>query len=129
MDANGSAAPGFLGTLRHLGDSLISGLQDRMALIAIELHEEKFRLIQIFFWVSAILSAGLMAITFASLTLVYLFWDSFRLEVLGGLALLYSVAFGWIVVSFRRYLRRQPRLLASTLQEFASDRSCIRKRS
>ena len=70
-----------------------------------------------------------MAITFASLTLVYLFWDSFRLEVLGGLALLYSVAFGWIVVSFRRYLRRQPRLLASTLQEFASDSSCIRKKS
>jgi uncharacterized membrane protein YqjE len=117
---------GLIGSLQALGDGLLSTVQDRLELLSVELHEEKFRLIQIFIWISAAIFTGLMAITFASLTIVYLFWESARLAALGGLTLLYAGSFAAIVVAFRRYLARQPRPFAATLAEIAEDRSCIR---
>lgn len=117
---------GFLDSLRHLGAGLLGAVHDRVELLAVELHEEKFRLIRIFVWISAAVFTGMMALTFASLTLVYLFWDGARLAVLGGLAGFYLVALGVILAAFRRYLSRQPRPLAATLQELEDDRTCIR---
>ncbi len=112
---------GYLGSLRALGGGLLAALRDRLQLLSLELHEEKFRVIQIFIWISAAVFTGMMAISFASLTLVYVFWESARLAVLGGLALLYIVAFVSIVIAFRRYLARQPKPFAATLSEIGDD--------
>jgi uncharacterized membrane protein YqjE len=119
--------PGFLGSFRAFGDSLLASVQGRIELVSIELQEEKFRLIQTYLWISAALFAGTMALTFASLTLVYLFWDSARLAVLVGLTLFYVISAVAIVVAFRRYLARQPRPFAATIEEFKEDRACIPK--
>jgi uncharacterized membrane protein YqjE len=129
MEHESQAQPGILGSLRTLADGLLATAQDRLGLISIELQEEKFRLIQVFFWISAVFFAGVMAITFASLTLVYLFWESARLAVLGGLTLAYACALAALIVAFRRYLARQPGLLAATLREIREDRECIRGRN
>ena len=126
MDHEPPASPGFVGSLRTLADSLIASVQDRIELATVELQEEKIRLIQIFIWISAAIFTGVMAITFASITVVYLFWESARLAALGGLTLLYTGALGAIVVAFRRFLARQPRPFAATLHETTIDRTCIR---
>jgi uncharacterized membrane protein YqjE len=118
-----------MAALRSLGDGLMASLQDRVELFSVELQEEKFRLIQTFIWISAAVFAGLMALTFASLTLVYLFWDSARLAVLGGLTVLYTGALVAIIIALRRYLARQPAPFAATLQEIGEDRACIRSES
>ena len=120
---------GFLGSFRVLGDSLLAMVQDRLALFSVELQEEKFRLIQTFIWICAAVFTGMMAITFASLTLVYLFWESARLGVLGGLTLLYSGALIAIIIALRRFIARQPSPFAATLQEIAEDRACIRPKT
>ena len=120
---------GFLGSFRTLGESLVAALQDRIELFSVELQEEKFRLIQIFVWISAAVFASVMTIAFASITLVYLFWESARLAVLGGLTLLYAAGVVAIVVAFRRYLARQAKPFAATLQELGEDRTCIRSGS
>jgi uncharacterized membrane protein YqjE len=120
-----AGSTGFLGAFRALGDGLLGTLQDRLHLLSIELHEEKYRLVQIFIWVSAVVFTGMMTIMFASLTLVYLFWESARMMVLCGLTFLYAGALATIVVAFRRYLARQPAPFAATLQEIGQDRSCI----
>ena len=95
---------------------------------SLELQEEKFRLIQIFFWISAVFFAGVDG-------------DHLR-QPDAGLSLLGKrparsclAASPWpipracisLIVAFRRYLARQPRLLAATLQELAEDRACIRR--
>jgi uncharacterized membrane protein YqjE len=129
MDTEGPAPPGILGSIRTLADGLLASAQDRIGLISVELQEEKFRLIQIIFWISAVFFSGVMAITFVSLTLVYLFWESARLAVLAGLAVAYTAALVALIVAFRRYLARQPGLLAATLQELEEDRECIRDRN
>ena len=120
---------GFLSSFLTLGDVLLATVHDRLALFAVELQEEKFRLIQTFLWISAAVFTGMMAITFASLTLVYLFWESARLAVLGGLTLLYTGALIAIVVALRRFLARQPKPFAATLDEITEDRACIRNGS
>ena len=70
-----------------------------------------------------------MAVTFASLTLVFVFWESARLAVLGGLTLLYSGALIAIIVSLRRFLANMPGPFAATREELAEDRACIRNRN
>jgi uncharacterized membrane protein YqjE len=117
---------GFLGSLRSLGDGLLASAQDRLELVSIELQEEKFRLIRIFVWVSAIVFLGMMAVVFGSLTLVYLFWESARLAVLGGLTVFYAGALVVMIVAFRRHLARQPDPFSATRQELGEDRACIR---
>lgn len=127
MDPEASATPpGLLGSFRALGDSLLASLQDRLELLSVEVQEEKFRLIQIFLWICAAVFTAMMTLAFASLTVVYFFWESARLAALGGLTLLYAAALTAIVIGFRRFLARQPRPFAATLQELGEDRACIR---
>jgi len=123
------APTGFIGSFRALGEGLLSSVQDRLELLSVELHEEKFRLIQIFIWISAAVFTGMMAITFASLTIVYFFWETARLAALGGLTVLYAVIWAVIVVAFRRYLARQLKPFMATLGEISADRACIRTES
>lgn len=129
MESPHSAASGIMGSLRTLGDGLIASVQDRLELLAVELQEEKFRLVQTFLWISAAVFTGMLAIVFASLTLVYLYWESARLAVLGGLTALYTVALVGIIIAFRRYLARQPTPFAVTLHEIKDDRACIRTKN
>ena len=117
---------GVLSSLRSLGDGILASVQDRLELFSIELREEKLRLIRTFVWISATVFLGMMAIMFASLTLVYLFWESARLAVLGGLTVLYAGALVVVIVAFRRFLARQPGPFAATLHEIGEDRACIR---
>jgi uncharacterized membrane protein YqjE len=126
MDPGSPAPAGFLASFRALGDALLGTAQDRLELFSVELQEEKFRLIRIFLWISAAVFTGMMAVTFTSLTLVYLFWDSARLAVLGSLAVIYAGALVAIIIAFRRFLARQPHPFAATLQEIGEDRTCIR---
>jgi len=129
MEKTTPGSSGLIGSLRSLGDNLLATVEDRLELFSIDLQEEKFRLIQTFIWISVGVFTGMMAVMFASLTLVYLFWESARLAVLGGLTTFYAVALVILIVAFRRFVARQPRPFAATLQEINEDRACIRNPS
>lgn len=124
-----SPVSGLWGALHTLGDSLFAILQARVELVSLEVHEEKFRLVQIFVWISSAIFAAAMALSFVSLTIVYFFWESARLQALGGLAAFFSLTFIVILVAFRRYLAKQPEPFAATLEELGKDRECIQKAS
>ena len=129
MEAPKSKPTGFLASLHALADALLGTVEERIELVAVELHEEKHRLIQTFIWICAAVFAGMMAVAFASITLVYLFWDSARLAALGGLAAFYTAAMVVIIMGFRRHVAREPRPFSTTLQEIRVDRACIRPES
>ena len=126
METAAPGTPGILHSFRVLGDGLFATVQDRLELFSVELQEEKIRLIQIFFRISAAVFTGMMAMMFASLSVVYLFWESARLAVLVGLTFFYTAAVLTIVISFRRFIARQPSPFAATRQEIGGDRACIR---
>ena len=125
MDPQASGPSGLLGSLRGFADGLLGSIHDRVELFSIELHEEKYRLIQIVTWIGAIVFTGMLAIIFASLVVVYCFWETARLAALGTLASVYLAAFIGVIVCFRRYLASQPKPFAATLGELKEDRACI----
>jgi len=127
MDTATRSTSGVLGALRALGDGLLGGVQRRLELFSIELQEEKYRLLQTVVWVGAAVFLAMLAVVFSSLALVYLFWDSARLAVLGGLAVFYTGALAVVLLVLRRFLRHQPSPFAATLHEFGKDRECMRK--
>lgn len=129
MRSGTSASPGLADAARRLIGSLQATLHERAELLSVELHEEKFRLIQIFIWISAALFSGMLALTFASITLVYIFWDTARLAVLCSLTGVYLAALVFTATSFKRYLARQPKPFAATVDELQQDRATTRLES
>jgi uncharacterized membrane protein YqjE len=121
-----SSSPGLLNSVRELADGLVGSVQDRLALLAVEFQEEKFRLIQQFLWLAAVFFSGLLAIAFVSLTVIYCCQGPARLVALIVLTVLYVAALVTAVLGARRYFARESRPFAATLREITRDRSCIR---
>lgn len=129
MDGRTPASPGFIDSLARLGENLLGTLQERIELVSIELQEEKYRMVQLIIWIGATVFAGGMALTFATLTVVYLFWDTARLAVLAGFAGLYGLALVFVVIALRRVFTHQPKPFEATIDSLTEDRACIRKRT
>lgn len=129
METPPRSPTGFIAALHTLGESLIASVQDRVELFSVELQEERVRLVQTFLWISAAVCTGMLAISFASLAVVVLFWQDARFGVLVGLAAFYAAALLLIVLAFRRHLSRLPKPFAATLEEFGADRACIRPKN
>ena len=129
MDTHAPGSSGLLGSLRGFADGLLGSVHDRFELLSVELQEEKHRLIQIAIWISAIAALALLAVTFASFALVVLFWETARGAVVSGLALAYIAGLVATVVGFKRFMKRQPKPFADTIEEFKRDRACIQAES
>jgi uncharacterized membrane protein YqjE len=122
-------ASGLLGAVRGFADGVVGSIHDRLQLLALELNEEKFRLIQTFIWISAILFLAVIAVLFTSLVVVVVFWETARVAVVSILAGVYVAATIAAIMGFRRFLKRQPKPFAATLRELQQDRECIRPES
>lgn len=126
MEAVPPGSSGLLGSLRGFADGLIGSVHDRVALFSVELQEEKHRLVQTFLWASAVVVLAVLALIFASLAVVVIFWETARVGVVVGLTLVYVAAFAGAVVGFRNFLKRQPKPFEATLRELQEDRACMR---
>jgi uncharacterized membrane protein YqjE len=126
MNETDSDSPGLLDSLRMLGDSLLATVHDRIELFSLEIEEERSRLILTIIWISLALFAGVMTALLASITLVFLFWETARLAVLLTLTVVYGSALAYTIVTVRRHLARQPRPFAASLAELEEDQACIR---
>ena len=113
------------GPVREFARTLLSFVLTRTRLAATELEEQSVRLIEILIWfVTALFFLGI-AIVFAAVLVVLVFWDSNRLLAAGLLAALF-VSFGTgAALIARRRLRERPKLLAATLAELERDRDSL----
>ena len=121
-----ASSSGLIGSLRELADGVVASAQDRLALLAVEFQEEKFRLIQNFIWLGAAFFTGLLALTFVSLAVIACFEGEGRLIALIVFAAAYAGALIAILLGARRHFAREGRPFAATLQELTRDRTCIR---
>ncbi len=85
MEAPAQDSVGILASLRGFADGLLGSAHDRLELLSVEWQEEKFRLIQILIWISAILLLGFLALVFVSFALVVWLWETARLAAVCGL--------------------------------------------
>jgi uncharacterized membrane protein YqjE len=112
---------GLLDSLKRLAGTLLAIIQTRLELLANEFEEERLRVRQMLFYGSVALFLFGMATMLLTVLIVVVFWDSYRLQVLGGLTALYFVAGMLVLSALRRMSRERPRLFAASLAELSDD--------
>ena len=120
-------SPGTLAAGKRVLVTLMSMLQTRLEMAALELGDEKARLLSLIFTgLAACIFMG-FAVLMGSLLVVAWFWDTYRLASLAGLAVFYA-ALAWVL--WRRLqaaVENQPPAFAYTLAELARDRDALAK--
>src|SRR5258706_7501892 len=101
----------MLGPVREFARTLLSFVLTRTRLAATELEEQALRLIEILVWIAVALFFLGIAIVFAALLVVLLFWDSNRLLAAGLLTALLLFARTRAAPDFRPPLRARPQVL------------------
>src|SRR5688572_27008082 len=92
---------GLFGSVRRFADTCLSSVHNRVELFGLELQEEKLRLMRLLLWTSAALFATFLALTIATIALVFIFPAEHRLLAVAGFAVLYGViaVVTWIKLS------------------------------
>ncbi len=127
MDPDPAPPRSLVSSVRDLSGNLVATAHDRIELLSLELQEEKFRLLQSVIWVFGAAFTAMMTVIFGSLAILYTCWESDHIAVLGLFTLFYGGVTAAVVTGFRRFLARQPKPLAATLEELTEDEACIRK--
>ena len=128
MDTSTDPSPGLFSAVRRLLNTALAGVENRIELFLVELREERFRVFDILLLGCAAAVLGFMALLTVTLTLVVIFWDSARVQVLVALSACYSLAA--IGVFWRLKVRlRNWSSFPATLDELKKDRACLDEES
>lgn len=118
-------SPGTLAAGKRVLVTLLAMLQTRLEMAALELGEEKARLLSLVFTGIAAFLFLSFALLLATFMVVAWFWDTHRMAALAGLALAYA---GVGALLWRRLsvaIDQQPPAFAYTLAELAKDRDAL----
>jgi uncharacterized membrane protein YqjE len=112
-------------TSRHFGRLLLTIGENRIELLAVEMEEQRVRLLQVFLLALAAAVLGLLAGTTLTAALVVLLWPHSHMAALLTLTVLYGTG-GVILCRRVMGLRHQPPL-AATFDQLRKDRACLEK--
>jgi uncharacterized membrane protein YqjE len=109
-----------------VASTLVAMLGTRLELAAVEFQEEARRLLGYLAWslLAVFLAAG--STMLIALFVILLFWDSYRLQAVAGMAVLLGMAALLIVSNVRSKLNAQAPLFADTLAELRKDVEYVR---
>ena len=128
MDTSTEPSPGLFRAIRRLLNTALAGIENRIELFLVELREERFRIFEVLLLGCAGALLGFMALLTVTVTLVVVFWDSARVQVLVGLSACYSLATIGILWRLKVLLRNWSSFSA-TLEELKKDRACFEEES
>ncbi|MBK9137379.1 MAG: phage holin family protein [Verrucomicrobia bacterium] len=100
-------------------------VQTRLELFAVELQQEKWRLVDLLLRTALIIILGILTLGLVTATIVYVLWGWSPLGALLGLALVYGAATGLVAWSIQRSLKSGPKPFSGTLNELKKDRECL----
>lgn len=121
-------SPGLLSSFQRLITTLLEILQTRIEIVVTEFEEERVRLRELVVFGVLTLFFVIIGLTMVTLFVVSLYWDTNRLAVLGGIAILYMVLGGLTGTLLYRRLKSRPRLFAATLSEIEKDKDQLSSR-
>lgn len=112
--------------LGRIASTLVAMAGTRLELAAVEFQEDARRLLGYLAWtlLAVFLAAG--ALMLAALFVIVIFWDSYRLQAVAGMAILFGLAAAFIVMKVRSGLNAQAPLFSSTLAELRNDIDYLR---
>ena len=116
----------LLAAAGRVASTLVAMVGTRLELAAVEFQEDARRLLGYLAWslLAVFLAAG--AVMLVALFVILLFWDSYRLQAVAGMAVLLAAGAGLIVMSVRSKLNAQSPLFADTRAELRKDVEYVR---
>jgi len=117
---------GFLAAGGRIAATLVAMAGTRLELAAVEFQEDARRLLGHLAWtlLAVFLAAG--ALLLAALFVIAIFWDTYRLQAVGGMAVLFGLVAGIIVMKVRSSMNAEAPLLSATLAELRNDIDYLR---
>lgn len=115
------ANKGLLESLTNLAATLVAMAHTRLALLSVDMEEERLHFISLLVVsVAALFFLG-VGLVLAAILLVAAFWDTHRLLALGSLAGLFLTAgmTAWVFALVK--MKTKPRLFAASLSELIKD--------
>ncbi len=97
-------------------------LHGHVALFAEELKEQQSHAVHLLLLTSLSLVFGLLLVIGLSAALLICFWDDYRIPVIIGLCVFYSLALIVSLVTLINYLRNAPIPFSASLDELVRDR-------
>lgn len=116
-----SQSAGLMVSVKRLAGTLLAILHTRLELLSNELEEERLRVRQMVLFGSIALFLFGMATMLMTVFVVVLFWDSYRLQVLAGLTMLFLVAGLLVLNSLRSMAQGRSKLFSTSLSELSDD--------
>jgi uncharacterized membrane protein YqjE len=116
-----SQSAGLMASVKRLAGTLLAIIETRLELLSNELEEERLRVRQMVIYGSVALFLFAMTTLLMTVFIVVLFWDSYRLQVLAGLTLLFLFAGLWVLNALRRMARERSKLFSTSLAELSDD--------
>lgn len=110
----------------RIASTLVAMVGTRLELAAIEFQEDARRLLAHLAWTLFAVFLALGACMLAALFVIVIFWDSYRLQAVGGMALLFGAAAALILLKVRVNMNAEAPLLSSTLAELRNDVDYVR---
>lgn len=120
-----SQGRGLGASLQGLMATLVAIFQTRLELLVTEIEEEKRRLLATMAWGAVSVLVGCFALAFAAVFITVLFWDTYRLWVLGVMTLLFGLISAWAMARVKALARESGELLTATLAELDADRQAL----
>lgn len=108
-------------TVGRIGATLVAMLHTRLELAAVEAQEEARRLLGYFAWIMMAVFLGAGAAMLVALFVILLFWDSYRLLAVGGMAVLFALTGIVIWLRVRTAFDTRPPVFAATMNELRND--------
>jgi uncharacterized membrane protein YqjE len=120
-----AAGDSVTGPVRRLAASLLALGRIRLELLALEVEEEKERLVSLVFWsVLSALLAGFGALLLVMWITVAL-WETHRLAALGVSSVLFLLGAGWGLRHVRRRSTEGPSLFRASIGELRQDAAAL----
>lgn len=123
--AASAADGGLIGNVRRVVRTLLAILSTRLELLGVEVAEQGAR-------IGALMALGVVALLFSifaiglfSFGVAVLFWDSYRLTAIFGLALLYGLIVAVAVLRIRARINEHPAPFAATVAELKADAAAL----
>lgn len=122
------ASAGLLASLRRLGATTLELARIRLELLGTEIERQKLSILAALIWAALGSVCIALGLVLTSVLIVLLFWDSYRMLAIVGLALIYFVA-GALMVRFAISRIQTPSgAFAASREELARDQAALAPR-
>jgi uncharacterized membrane protein YqjE len=121
----GPYGPGLISSLAGVAKNTFGLMLSRLELAALELSEVRNHILQLFVVFSVAVLAGLFAIAYGSVLVVYLAWDALGWKILLIMTLGFAAIAAGLVLYARSMLMQNKLSLPSTMAELKADRDML----